>query len=63
MQICIHKEVEMLSVPQLSAEALFVHDGTNGAINYRCFICLSDGCVRHICANEGACTEHGVYEL
>ena len=40
MQICIHKDDEMLSVPQLSAEALFVHAGTNRAINYRCFICF-----------------------
>jgi len=60
MQICIHKEVEMLRVPQLSAEALFVLGGTNCAINYRRFICLPDSCVRHICAKEGACTEHGV---
>ena len=60
MQICIHKEVEMLGVPQLSVEALFVQDGTNSAINYRCFMCLPDSCVRHICAKEGACTEYGV---
>jgi len=56
MHTCIHKEVEKLRVPQLSAEVLFVHDGTNSAINYRCFICLPDSCVRHICAKESACT-------
>jgi hypothetical protein len=53
----------MLSVPQLSAEALFAQDGMNSAINYRRFICLPDSCVRHICAKEGACTEPGMPEL
>ena len=50
----------MLSVPLLSAEALFVHDGVNSAINYRCFVCLPDSCVRHNGAKEGACTEPGM---